>query len=70
MKDMHARMPFKYKARKLYEFPAVTKVDGLPPAASGSVAGSAAQRASERFTHASKRLCKRAADPWIAPSEQ
>eukprot|EP00959_Pyramimonas_sp_CCMP1952_P268359 5611144-Pyramimonas_sp.AAC.1 len=34
MRDCRDRIPFMYVARKLYEFPAVTKVYGLPPAPS------------------------------------
>ena len=34
--QLRARELFIHMARKLYEFPAVTKVDGLPPAPSDS----------------------------------
>eukprot|EP00959_Pyramimonas_sp_CCMP1952_P419189 8780654-Pyramimonas_sp.AAC.1 len=44
MRDCRARIPLMYLARKLCEFPAVTKVDGLPPATSRSATGAQARK--------------------------
>ena len=51
MQDLCTRGPFTYVARKLYEFPAVTKVDGLPQAPS--------TQAFKRPTHCFTRACQR-----------